>query len=262
MFARVQNKSQNPNRRRDMSKRLIYGKQLTLKGDTIEFISTNAISIPSISTATIITDALTVTGNSTMVGDLAVDDIVCDDITCDDITCDVVACVTGTASGSYTSAQFSSTATGSVTYPREIDHPSIGPLVINGNSTQQGSSAYSSVHHPSTGALINADAVVVACKKFGHFIDLDIMPVGLTTPAVAGAASPITITAGVPVGYRPLSERWYPVMVEDNAVAVWGSVSLGTNGNITYYADATAAAFTNGANAAVYGAISVNYTTN
>jgi len=151
---------------------------------------------------------------------------------------------------------------GTMNFVKEVDNGAIGPFALNGNATQQGTLVYTSNTFASTGAIIQASAAIVSCKKFGHFIDIDIDPLtGLSTPSGA-TANTITLTGAIPAGYRPTRNSFYPCLVHNNAANTIGVVGLLASGDITFYATAALGNFTNAANGGVPGRTSINYVKN
>lgn len=204
-----------------------------------------------------LTGALTVTGVLTLTNVTAVT-VVTTNLTSTNITTTSIT-TTNLVTGSAGITTFGTAS--AMNFVKELDNGAIGPFALNGNATQQGTLVYTSSHFASVGAVINADAAIVSCKKFGHFIDLDVQPVGLVTPAGA-TANTITLTGAIPAGYRPNANSFYPCLVHNNGANTIGVMGVLASGDITFYATPALGNFTNAANGGVPGRTSINYVKN
>lgn len=235
-----------------MTDRLLYGKTITLKADTVTFNTTNPVNIPniaalaSLTVTTLTANTANITTSNIGTNNVSGNEVVTGNVTCNFLNCNTVNPQPG----------------GDITFPHESDNPTLGPLVINGSGTQQGTQAYTSngANTTTVGSAISAlpNALTWSVQKFGHFHTLHIRPTGLTTPVNTTAAATIQIAGAIPVGYRPVANINVPVILENNGSIITGEVSIDTSGNITYSL-VGGGNFTNAAMAAILGDTCVTY---
>ncbi len=212
-----------------MTHRLIYGKTIVLKGDDISFNSTNDVDIPNITSEHITVDDLLVLNDVIMSGTGA-------SLTTDVITCTTINADIGNIDD-VNAETMGVTATGSVIFPREFDNPTVGPLVINGGGTGQGSQAYTTFTVGSTGARVAASAATCNAWKLGHTVFIELKPGSLATGAGAAATDTILLAGLIPVNYRPPIEMWIPIALTVNNLPALGVAQIDNfNGNVTIYA--------------------------
>lgn len=120
--------------------------------------------------------------------------------------------------------------------------------LANGNGVGFDNSGYETVDTTATGIWAAAQNITFRFQRWGKQVSISWTSIA---PAAANAASFITITAAIPVNYRPAATIYLNPLIQDNSVDSWGLMKITSAGVITIHVGA-GTNFTNANNAALY----------
>lgn len=219
-----------------MSKRLIYGKEITIKGDNIIFTSTNPVQLPSITVNGDVnaTGALNSTGGSSLINSL-------------------VATTYILGSG---------TVSGQVRLPPENGQPANTGLEIDNVTAGRGTVDLQRIDLDSTSARVTTAGATMFIRKLGNFVEGCIRPAAaLSTPTAADNTGHIAFTQAMPAIFRPLHDTKVLCYAVTNNIGVTGSLVItAATGAMNVFSDANGANFTSTQLAAI-GDIHFSYCT-
>jgi hypothetical protein len=101
----------------------------------------------------------------------------------------------------------------------------VNPLVISESRISQTNVL------PYVGAIFNVAGANVSVYRFGDWVTVDFRDLLGSTGFTLNV--PLTVTAAIPVDYRPVAIRTFSVLIQDNAANQLGQANIFTNGDIT-----------------------------